>query len=299
MSQEKPISIFFSYCDKDQRLKDRLETQLSLLKQQGLISSWCNRKIVAGEDRSEETNSHLEDAQIILLLISPDFIASDYCYGVEMKKAMERHESGHSFVIPIILRPVTWEDTPFQKLQVLPTSKKPVTRWRNLDEAFLNVANGIRNAIESLDRKAVQSDHETVKNKNIDKTKVNILIVEDNIAMINLIGIMFRHTGYNIVSVPDGVDAIRYIHENEFDLVLLDLRLPTMSGIKVIKHVRKQKVRTPIVIFSAAPNKEIVRGIKVGANGFVGKPFTLGQLFTVIESILGKKATVFMDADEG
>ena len=188
-----PIDIFFSYAPKDQRLRDQFETQLSLLKQQGLISSWHDRKIGAGKDWLQEANSHLEAAQIILLLISPGFIASDYCYGVEMKRAMERHEAGQCLVIPIILRRVTWEDTPFQKLDVLPANAKPATGWRNL--------------------------------------------------------------------------------------------------------VQKEKVNTPIIIVSAAPNKEIVRGIKIGADGFVEKPFTFGELTTVVEGVLGNRTTVFMDSD--
>ncbi|SRR6266436_2206735 len=95
-----------------------------------------------------EINIHLNSAQIILLLVSPDFLASEYCYGDEVERAMKRHEAGEAIVIPIILRPVEWEDTPFSKLQPLPTDGRPATRWRNLDEAFLDIERGIRKAIK-------------------------------------------------------------------------------------------------------------------------------------------------------
>jgi hypothetical protein len=96
--------------------------------------------------------SHLDTAQIILLLISPEFMASEYCYSVEMKRAMERHECGKARVIPIILRHTSWQLAPFGKLQPLPTRAKPVisSSWRNKNVAFHDVAEGIRKTVESL-----------------------------------------------------------------------------------------------------------------------------------------------------
>jgi hypothetical protein len=134
------IEIFFSYAHKDEKLREDLEKQLSLLKWQGLITGWHDRRIVAGQEWSSAIDVHLDRAQIILLLISPDFIASNYCYEIEMQRAMERHKRGETH---IILRPVDWHDAPFGKLEVLPTEGKAVTKWRNRDEAFLNVSKGI------------------------------------------------------------------------------------------------------------------------------------------------------------
>src|SRR5258708_28318430 len=96
------IEIFFSYAHKDEKLREELEKQLSLLKWQGLVTSWHDRRIVAGQEWADEIDAQLNSARIILLLVSPDFIASDYCYGVEVKRAMERHEAGEALVIPII-----------------------------------------------------------------------------------------------------------------------------------------------------------------------------------------------------
>ncbi len=149
---KKALEVFYSYAHEDERLQKRLEMQLSLFRQQGLIQEWHDRKIFAGKDWKREIDTNLSTADIILLLVSPDFMASDYCYGIEVKQALERHEVGAARVIPVILRPVDWEGAPFSKLQALPTGGKPVTSrsWHSLDEAFLDIAKGVRKAIKEL-----------------------------------------------------------------------------------------------------------------------------------------------------
>src|SRR5437773_3305852 len=137
------LEIYFSYHHKDEVLREELEKHLSLLKRQGLVTNWNDREIVAGQEWGGEIDKHINTADIILLLISPDFIASDYCYSIEMKRAMERHQAGEARVIPVILRPTDWEGTPFKQLQALPTNARAVTRWQNRDDALLDVVNGI------------------------------------------------------------------------------------------------------------------------------------------------------------
>ena len=133
MNQQKdgasPVTLFYSYAHEDEALRDELENHLSLLRRQGIISSWYDRQIVPGTDWSREIDVHLNAASIILLLISPDFLASDYCYSVELDRAMARHRDGEAHVIPIILRPVDWQGAPFASLQGLPRDMKPVTTW--------------------------------------------------------------------------------------------------------------------------------------------------------------------------
>ncbi len=147
-----PIKIFFSYAHEDAAYVDELVAHLSVLKRQGLIDTWRDRDIGAGTEWRQEIDKHLNTAQIILLLISQYFMASDYCYSNEMVQAMKRHDSGEARVIPVILRPVHWQGAPFGKLQALPTDGKPVTgsSWRSQDEAFFDVAEGIRKAVEKL-----------------------------------------------------------------------------------------------------------------------------------------------------
>jgi TIR domain len=123
----KGIKIFFSYAHKDEKWRKELEKHLSLLKRQGFISGWNDREISAGEEWKQEIDTQLKSAQIILLLISPDFMASEFCYSIEMKLAMKRHYAGEARVIPIILHEVDWKKAPFGKLQALPKDGKAVT----------------------------------------------------------------------------------------------------------------------------------------------------------------------------
>ena len=144
------IEIFYSYSHKDEALRDELDTHLALLRRQKLITGWYDRAIEGGEEFDPKIAEHLNNAPIILLLVSPAFLASDYCYEKEMMRAMERHEANETRVIPIILRPCEWHEAPFGKLKVLPKDGKPVVSWANRDEAFLDVATGIRNVVNHL-----------------------------------------------------------------------------------------------------------------------------------------------------
>ena len=148
--EDESIKLFFSYSHKDEALRNELVNHLHILTRQGMISSWHDRKILPGDEWNHHIHAHLETADIILLLISADFIASDYCLDTEVETALRRHASGEAWVIPILLRPVDWTGTLFAKLQVLPTHGKPVTMWADRDEAFLDVAQGIRKIAEHL-----------------------------------------------------------------------------------------------------------------------------------------------------
>jgi len=157
--------LFYSYSHKDEELRDELENHLSILKRQGVIAGWHDRKIGAGYAWQGEIDAHLNSAAVILLLISADFLASDYCYDIEMKRALERHKTGEARVIPVILRAVDWQGAPFGKLQCLPTDGRPVTSWTNRDEAFRDVVKGIRAALEeSLVRKAALTAARAARN---------------------------------------------------------------------------------------------------------------------------------------
>jgi hypothetical protein len=139
-------NVFFSYSHVDEDLRDQLEKQLSMLKRQGVIDTWHDRRIGAGEEIDRAIDDHINSDDIILLLVSPDFIASDYCYDIEMNRAMERHAAGAAAVIPVILRACDWHHAPFGKLLATPRDGKPVTQWPDRDEAFLQVAQAVRKA---------------------------------------------------------------------------------------------------------------------------------------------------------
>lgn len=146
----KPVKLFYSYSHKDEDLREELVKHLSILKRQGVLEAWHDRQIDAGAEWANEIDEHLNEAQIILLLISSDFMASDYCYDIEMKRAMERHEANEAVVIPIILRSCVWQGAPFGKIQGLPKDMKPVKDWPDRDQAFTNIAQGIRKVAEKL-----------------------------------------------------------------------------------------------------------------------------------------------------
>ncbi len=144
------VILFFSYAHEDEPLRNELAKHLSLLQRRGIITTWYDRQIVSGTDWAHAIASHLKEAAVILLLISPDFMASDYCYSNEMQFALDRHKQGLTHVIPILLRPVDWQDAPFSHLQYLPSNNRPVTLWENRDSAFLEVVTGIRAAVVQM-----------------------------------------------------------------------------------------------------------------------------------------------------
>lgn len=142
-----PIEIFYSYSHRDAEFRDELDKHLTVLKRAGVITGWHDRAIRPGDEWKEEIDKHLNSARVILLLVSVDFLASDYCWSIEMTRAMERHESGEARVIPIILRSCDWSNAPFRKLQALPQGAPAVTKLADRDDAFTQIAIAIRNAV--------------------------------------------------------------------------------------------------------------------------------------------------------
>jgi nucleoside phosphorylase len=144
------VKVFLSYSPADEKFKDDLLKSLSPLKREGLIETWTNRDAMAGENWKEFTDTKLKEADLILLLISSDFIASEHCYEYEMPRVMERLKSGTARVIPILLRPTNWQNSPFASLGGLPRDLKPVSQWDSEDLAFLDISQGIRNVCQSI-----------------------------------------------------------------------------------------------------------------------------------------------------
>jgi len=131
-------------------LLDQLEHHLSVLRHEKLITTWHKRQIAAGDNWQRELDHRLRTASLILLLISPDFLASDYLYGVELQQAMQRHEMNEACVIPILLRPCDWAGTPFEDLQIIPRSHQALTQWDNLDAGFAEIAKDIRTTLKTM-----------------------------------------------------------------------------------------------------------------------------------------------------
>ena len=139
--------VFFSYSHSDERLRDRVELALKLLHREGLVEAWHDRRISPGDEVDHSIAVEMERADIVLLLLSPDFLGSDYCFDREMRRALERHRAGQTRVIPIILRPCDWLNSELRTLLALPPDGKPVTSFPDIDDAMLTISNGIRKVI--------------------------------------------------------------------------------------------------------------------------------------------------------
>lgn len=142
--------IAFSYSHVDEGLRNHLDVHLAGLKRRGLIETWHDRQLIAGDELDHAIDKNFQEADVILLLVSPEFIASNYCYEVEMTRALERHAKGEVRVIPVILRPCDWHDLPFGKLLASPPDGKPIIKFPTLDDGFLEVVRAIKSAISTL-----------------------------------------------------------------------------------------------------------------------------------------------------
>jgi hypothetical protein len=148
------LAVFLSYAHADDAYRRELEKHLALLKHEGIIAPWHDHRIVAGQDIDREIDRNVERADIILLLVSPDFIASRYCYEIEMTRAMQKHANRTARVIPVIVRPCDWHTAPFGRLKALPKDGKAISTSANHDEAFLGVAQAIRAVAKAIESPA-------------------------------------------------------------------------------------------------------------------------------------------------
>lgn len=165
----KSVELFISYSHEDEEMCNELLKHLSVLKRDDTISIWHDRKITPGEQWKGIIDQRLNSANIILLLVSPDFVSSHYCYDIEMKRALSMHVDGVARVIPIILRPVDWFDTPMSNIQALPKDAKPVSTWEIKDEAYVDIVRGVKKIIHEyasstlLDNSRVKTSDSTSK----------------------------------------------------------------------------------------------------------------------------------------
>lgn len=147
-SASDKVKIFISYAREDREWVNKLDKHLAVLKRR-YVESWTDSEILPGDSWNEEIRRKLNEADIILLMVSPDFLNSEFIYKEELPLAWSRHQAGNALVIPIILRPSSWELEEYASLQALPRSARPISQWPNEDEAFVDVVNGLRKVIEA------------------------------------------------------------------------------------------------------------------------------------------------------
>ena len=217
-ASDKPqaLEIFISYAREDEEIRNTLSKHLKLLERQQVIQAWYDGDISAGTEWASAISEHVQTANIILLLISADFMASDYCYSIELERAIERHEAGEALVIPIILRPTDWLDSPFGKLQALPSDAKPITTWENLDEAFLNVVQGIRRICEEIVRQKQVKKIISRSDSGISNFP-NLEYSAQEFQKIFKLGEVFKYSG---------VPTVTFVEPEDFHLLQLALEQP-------------------------------------------------------------------------
>jgi TIR domain/HEAT repeats len=140
-------NVFYSYAHEDEPMRERLATHLAPLVQKKRMVEWCDRQILPGGDWDKEISDKLDSAHLILLLVSPDFLASDYCFGVEIERSLARLKAGSAHVVPVLLRSCLWQESRFSELQMIPRDGKPVSSWASADDALVEVAQEIRTLI--------------------------------------------------------------------------------------------------------------------------------------------------------
>ena len=145
--KQKSITIFYSYAEEDRLLCERLDKHLSVLKHLGYIDTWFCHEVTTDEKKPNSSDSYLDSAQIILLLLSAHYVASEYHYNVELKRALQRQKRGEAYVIPILLRPIFLANSPLTNLRMLPSNGKAVTHWSQMDLAFLDIVRGISEVV--------------------------------------------------------------------------------------------------------------------------------------------------------
>lgn len=149
MKKDK-LNIFISFAHEDEKMKNQLDKHLIMLKRSNKIDVWTDKAILAGDEWDASIHEQINKADIILLLISVDFNNSKYIWEKELAYAIESHKSGKARVIPIILRNCEWQDMPYAMLQALPTGGKPVKSFDDEDEAYTQIAKGIRDVVSYM-----------------------------------------------------------------------------------------------------------------------------------------------------
>ena len=146
----KALKLFISYAHADEAMKSEMDKHLIGLKRSNKIAFWQDRMLIGGDSWNDTIRKELMEADIILLLISIDFLNSQYIWDKELAVALQRHDQGSARVIPIILRKCDWQDMPFAKLQALPTGAMPVTDFEDKDAAYTNIAKEISRVVNFL-----------------------------------------------------------------------------------------------------------------------------------------------------
>ncbi|HXI01438.1 MAG TPA: toll/interleukin-1 receptor domain-containing protein [Sphingobacteriaceae bacterium] len=170
------MKAFISYSHADKAMLDKLEIHLTNLKREKLLSSWTDQELVAGTSLDKEILDNLTSSDLFVAMLSPEYIASYYCYEKEFNHAFRMFKDGEITIVPIIVEPCEWLATPFKEFKALPTDGKPVADWQNINTAFLNITQEFRKLLSRnlvrLDEKSVYSTHPVAFGRNYKAEKI-------------------------------------------------------------------------------------------------------------------------------
>lgn len=173
------IKVFFSYSHNDETNRNELEKHLAVLKRDGFIQTWHDRRILAGSEIGNEIDQNLTESNLVLLLVSPNFLASDYCYSLEMQKAFEMQKQGLAWIIPIILDYCDWQNTPLKDMLACPEDGKPISEYPNPNKAFNEITNAIRRVIRQITAKQpVKPETKSLDNIPISKQESPPVVID-------------------------------------------------------------------------------------------------------------------------
>ena len=247
--------VFISYSHKDESHKEALDEHLSMLKRNHIIEAWHDRKIIPGQDFSKEISKHLEQSELILFLISPTFLASNYCFHVEMKRAIEMHKEGKAQLIPIMVRPCDWALSELSAFQAVPKDAKPITTWLNYDEAWVDAINGIKHHLDSF-KSVIPTAEVEIKNKNIQVSESTLDWIEDT-------EILLTHRKVNKIKLSDvyispDLEAEKFVGSKDIEIFPSDIIFTEpnrylicgeeqQGKTSLLKHIFKQLLKSEIV----------------------------------------------------
>jgi CheY-like chemotaxis protein len=304
-TETPPVEVFYSYAPPDEEMRDTLEHHLAGLKRQGLITAWHEGKIGPGEDMRRITQERLATARVVLLLVSADFLASDACYEEQLTSAVERHARGEARVIPVILRDCDWAIDPLDRLMPLPKDGRPVASWASRDEAFADVARGIRKAVEAVRVHHVEACAVEAHKKQTGKPPSNedrreirtisrhlgpfiagsrVLWVDDypdnNISERRALAELQVEVD-TCVGTEEALEAL--IAGTRYALVLSDWsrapqkRVGLSEGLRLLRAMRKASILTPLIFYTGLHGSETLKARRskataAGATGLTASP---------------------------
>ena len=151
-TEPKAVKVFISYCHADKEIKEDLLKHMLPLKRLNMIETWTDLEILPGDEWDKEISNSLASADIVLLLVSIDFINSEYCYNVELEQANKRYQEGRTRVIPVIVRECLWKHTSFAGFHALPREAQAITTWDDRDKALKDVVEGLYAVVQEMQK---------------------------------------------------------------------------------------------------------------------------------------------------